>query len=154
MRLRRVLYCIMALLSSFRPSPVLPFEHSIGIWVAFWLRIPASALDGIDAYRNGEEHCTNKTYISITTYPAFGVIKPRALHFPSSTAVLPPSFPLLSLKHPRRIIHHPYILNDILQARHKREVRRVFLEVIPPILLVLEMRYESVRESSLYRTIH
>lgn len=54
-----------------------------------------------------------------------------------------------SLKLPRLKIHNPHIRHNILQTRHKLQMCRVFLQVIFPILFVLELTYECMSETAL-----
>jgi hypothetical protein len=56
---------------------------------------------------------------------------------------------ILWLVDPRSIVHNPDVLDDTVQALHERQVRRVLLQVIPPILLISEVRDEAVREPAL-----
>jgi hypothetical protein len=59
------------------------------------------------------------------------------------------SIVLWRLVRPRSIIHDPDMLDDTVQALHKRLVCGVLLQVIVYIFLIREVRDEAVRKPAL-----
>lgn len=73
-----------------------------------------------------------------------------AIHSPTST---PTSRPSTCSKLPRLKVHHPHILNQRVQTRHKLQVRRVLLKVVLPVILVLKLANKAVCEGALGRVV-
>lgn len=79
--------------------------------------------------------CTSKT-----------MILPALLQGTSRNSLQPSLLfsPLPFLEYPRTVINHPHILNNILQTLYKCQMCRIFLQVIPSILFVREVRDECM----------
>lgn len=46
-------------------------------------------------------------------------------------------------------VYNPHILHHILQTRHEFQVRRILVQIVMPVLFVLELGDEAVAERSL-----
>lgn len=68
-------------------------------------------------------------------------------HLPPILTHPPPSS--LSSKHPGSEIHNPNSLHNPTQPLHKTKMRRVLLQIILPILFILELNNEDVRYAAL-----
>ena len=56
---------------------------------------------------------------------------------------------IIRSKYPRLIVQNSRILHNPIQTLHKRQMRRILLQVIFPVFFVLEFDYEAVGEAAL-----
>lgn len=121
MRMRRIFHGVIVQLPSRKWSS---FQRSIGIGMAF------RTLDTSIGIRLLEM----RIYLdSLGTKPLWSVKATN--HIISNLPAFDlPLYELKSLELSRSIIHHPHIPNNSIQTLHKRQMRRVLLQIIPPIL--------------------
>ena len=117
---------VTGILTEFQRSNVVVANHS---WssIAFQQHVSNSAISGIRTRRPGASKSKRTMSRNSNT------TKPH-----SKTPYPPPS------KHTRQIIKTPNLLHHILQPLLKLPMRRVFIQIILPVLLALKLHHKPI----------